>query len=118
MPLLFSYGTLQQSDVQRALFGRRLSGTPDELPGFERGEVPIGDPKEALALGRTHYDNVVFTGRPNDRVRGTVLEVTDDELLAADRYEEPAGYRRFVATLVSGAEAFAYSCDRSNLTSR
>jgi hypothetical protein len=34
MPLLFSYGTLQQEDVQWSTFGRLLEGEPDELPGF------------------------------------------------------------------------------------
>jgi len=117
MPLLFSYGTLQQPDVQQAVFGRRVPGAPDELPGYELGKVMITDPQEARALDRIYYDNVVFTGRPNDRVRGTVLEVTDVELAAADRYEEPAGYRRRVVTLDSGIEAWAYSCDRTNQTS-
>jgi hypothetical protein len=36
MPLLFSYGTLQQEDVQWSTFGRLLEGQRDELPGFER----------------------------------------------------------------------------------
>jgi AIG2-like family. len=117
MPFLFSYGTLQLPDVQQAIFSRRISGAPDELPSYELGKVMIEDPQEAQALRRTYYDNVVFTGRPNDRVRGTVMEVTDAELAAADRYEEPAGYRRRVVTLGSGAEAWAYSCDRTNPTS-
>ena len=34
MPLLFSYGTLQQDDVQRATFGRLLTGQRDTLPGY------------------------------------------------------------------------------------
>jgi hypothetical protein len=34
MALLFSYGTLQQPDVQRATFGRLLRGEPDALVGF------------------------------------------------------------------------------------
>lgn len=31
---LFSYGTLQQENVQRATFGRLLDGTPDALMGY------------------------------------------------------------------------------------
>ena len=34
MPLLFSYGTLQQQNVQLATFGRLLKGSPDSLVGF------------------------------------------------------------------------------------
>jgi len=33
VPLLFSYGTLQEERVQLSTFGRRLSGEPDALPG-------------------------------------------------------------------------------------
>ena len=34
MPKLFSYGTLQQEDVQLATFGRRLTGVSDALVGY------------------------------------------------------------------------------------
>ena len=53
MPLLFSYGTLQQDDVQLSTFGRRLQGQRDELPGFEPSSVPIEDPRVAAANGRS-----------------------------------------------------------------
>ena len=43
MPLLFSYGTLQEEDVQRSTFGRLLHGTRDELPGFEQSLARIED---------------------------------------------------------------------------
>ena len=39
MPLLFSYGTLRQEDVQMLTFGRRLIGRRDELPGFAPSSV-------------------------------------------------------------------------------
>jgi hypothetical protein len=32
MPLLFSYGTLRDPAVQRATFGRELSGRDDQIP--------------------------------------------------------------------------------------
>ena len=84
MPWLFSYGTLQEEDVQWSTFGRRLIGQRDELPGFERSLVRIDDPQVAAASGRTHHANVTFTGRDDSRVIGTALEITDDELGAAD----------------------------------
>jgi hypothetical protein len=43
MPLLFSYGTLQQEDLQLATFGRLLQGQSDELVGFEQSRVRIAD---------------------------------------------------------------------------
>ena len=108
MPLLFSYGTLQQDDVQRATFGRLLHGHGDELPGYEPSLVEIEDPRQAAAVGRTHHANVIFNGRADSRVPGTVFEVTDAELAAADEYERPASYERVAVTLASGKEAWVY----------
>ena len=108
MPLLFSYGTLQQDDVQRATFGRLLHGHGDELQGYEPSLVEIEDPRQAAAAGRTHHANVIFNGRADSRVPGKVFEVTDAELAAADEYERPASYERVSVTLASGREAWVY----------
>jgi hypothetical protein len=108
MPFLFSYGTLQQEDVQRATFARLLQGHADALPGFEPSPVKIEDPQQAAASGRTHHANVTFNGRADSRVPGTVFEVTEPELAAADVYERPASYERIAVSLVSGKEAWVY----------
>ena len=108
MPLLFSYGTLQHQDVQRATFGRLLHGQGDELPGHEPSLVEIEDPAQAVAVGRSHHANVTFNGRGESRVSGTVFEVTDAELAAADEYERPASYERVAVKLASGKEAWVY----------
>jgi hypothetical protein len=113
MPLVFSYGSLQQEDVQRSTFGRRLRGHPDELPGFELSSVPITDPRVAAASGATHHANATFNGRPDSRVSGTAFELTDAELAAADRYEEPAAYVRVAVSLASGNQAWVYVHARS-----
>jgi len=113
MPLLFSYGTLQQTDVQLSTFGRLLDGHDDSLPGFEASSVPIEDPQLAAATGRTHHANVVYNGRHESRVSGTVFEVTDAELAAADRYEQLASYKRIAAVLASGKQAWVYVDARS-----
>jgi hypothetical protein len=63
MPLLFSYGTLQQEAVQLSTFGRVLSGQPDELPGFEQGLLPIDDPEFVAKSGKAHHAIVKFNGR-------------------------------------------------------
>ena len=107
MPRLFSYGTLQDPAVQLSTFGRRLHGNADELPGFERGQVPILEP-DVLATGMTHYENAVRSARPGVAVTGTALIVTDDELALADSYEEPAHYVRIAVTLGSGTSAWVY----------
>jgi hypothetical protein len=108
MPLLFSYGTLQQTEVQLSTFGRRLEGQKDELPGFVQSLVAIEDPQLIATSGRTHNANVTFDGRHDSRVSGTVFEVTDAELAAADEYERVAAYIRITAMLASGQEAWVY----------
>ena len=113
MPLLFSYGTLQQENVQRSTFGRLLQGQGDELPGFEQSLVRIEDPQVVAASGKTHYSNVTFNGRNDSRVSGTVFEITDAELAAADQYEQLAAYKRVAAMLASGKQAWVYVDARS-----
>lgn len=107
MPLLFSYGTLQKPRVQLALFGRTLDGTPDAITGFTRGQVPVVA-DDSLNADLTHYENAVATGRPEDRIDGTALQVTDDELARADDYESPADYVRAAVTLASGRRGWVY----------
>jgi len=112
MPLLFSYGTLQEDTVQLSTFGRLLNGERDELPGFEPSLARILDPSAAAAAGRTHHANVTFKG-DDSRVIGMVFEVTDAELAAADTYERAAGYRRIAAVLASGKQAWVYVAARA-----
>jgi hypothetical protein len=110
MPLLFSHGPLQQEEVQRSVFGRLLGGSRDELVGFEVSPVPIEDPRVVGASGRTsHEAGVTFTGRGGSRVSGTLLEVTDAELAAADRAEAAGGVRRVSVTLASEKSAWVYA---------
>lgn len=108
MPLLFSYGTLQQEEVQLSTFGRKLEGEKDLLLGYEPSLVKIGDPDVAQRLGRTHHDNVTPTGDDWSSVQGTVFEVTDDELAKADRAESEFLYERVHGMLASGKEAWVY----------
>jgi gamma-glutamylcyclotransferase (GGCT)/AIG2-like uncharacterized protein YtfP len=106
--LLFSYGTLQNKNVQIANFGRELTGREDALPGYARRMVPISDPKVVALSGESHHSNVEPSSNPEDAVPGTVFEITEQELAAADRYEEVAAYRRISVTLRSGDQAWAY----------
>jgi gamma-glutamylcyclotransferase (GGCT)/AIG2-like uncharacterized protein YtfP len=108
MPLLFSYGTLQQEEVQRSTFGRKLEGEKDLLLGYEPSLVKIPDPAVAARLGRTHHDNVQATGDEWSSVQGTVFEVTDEELAEADRFEAQFAYKRVMGAMASGKEAWLY----------
>ena len=107
MPLLFSYGTLQQEDVQLLTFGRRLVGEKDDLVEFERSMVRIEDPDVVAKSGKTHHPIVKFVADAASRVQGTVFEVTDAELASADEYEVEA-YKRVSAKLASGKIAWVY----------
>lgn len=107
MPLLFSYGSLQQHDVQLATYGRLLDGQRDALVGFASSLVEIEDKEVAARLRMTHHANAI----PADvqaRVSGSAFEVTDAELVATDEYESPFLYRRVFAPLESGREAWVY----------
>ncbi len=107
MPHLFSYGTLQQADVQRSTFGRLLTGHADVLPGYAQALVAIDDPDVVATSGKTHHPIVKYSGVASERVAGTVFEITDGELAQADRYEV-AAYRRVAVTLASGLSAWVY----------
>lgn len=118
MPLLFSYGTLQQESVQLSTFGRRLQGQKDELLGFEPSRVRIEGPQVVATAGQTHHANVTFNGRDDSRVSGTVFEISDAELAAADQYERLAAYERIAAMLASGRQTWVYVDARSARVSR
>ena len=105
--LLFSYGTLQQRDVQLATFGRALSGLADELVGFRQSLVRITDPEVIRTSGKDRHPIVRQTGVEADRVAGTVFEITEEELANADRYEV-SDYQRVSAPLASGRTAWVY----------
>lgn len=107
MVWLFSYGTLQQAAVQLALFGRRLEGQADALPGYSLGFVAIGDPVVIAASGSARHLIVRATGDPADAVSGTAFRISRAELAAADAYEV-ADYSRIEAMLASGIAAFVY----------
>lgn len=108
MPLLFSYGSLQEEEVQRSTLGRCLAGQRDELLGFEPAQVRITDPHLVAASGKTHHANVRFNGNPGSRVPGVVFEITHAELASVDRYEAAFLYERVAAVLESGQQAWVY----------
>lgn len=99
---LFSYGTLQQEDVQLATFGRRLEGRADALPGYATSLLEIRDAEVVKTSGKTHHLIALPSSRAEDEVPGVVLRIT-----AADTYEV-SDYKRVAVRLKSGLEAFVY----------
>jgi gamma-glutamylcyclotransferase (GGCT)/AIG2-like uncharacterized protein YtfP len=104
---LFSYGTLQQENVQLATFGRLLKGAADALVGFKQELVEITDPDVLAKSGKRFHPIVSRSDNDADRVTGTVFEISAEELAAADRYEVD-DYERIAVTLASGAGAWVY----------
>jgi len=104
---LFSYGTLQQEEVQLATFGRRLEGRADALPGYATSLLEIKDADVIATSGKTHHLLALPTGNPADEVAGVVFKITPEELAAADTYEV-SDYQRVAVRLKSGLEAFVY----------
>lgn len=104
---LFSYGTLQQEEVQLATFGRKLSGTHDHLLGYQLSMLRITDPHVLATSGKEFHPILTHTGNSSDCVEGTIFEITPEELLQADRYEV-ADYKRILAPCRSGTAAWVY----------
>jgi hypothetical protein len=104
---LFSYGTLRQPEVQRAVFGRLLDGDHDSLTGFRIDHVTITDPAVIDASGSEVHlilrrDPVVTAP-----IIGSVLAIEAADLPAVDAYEGDT-YARIEVVLGSGRKAFVY----------
>ncbi|WP_309662772.1 gamma-glutamylcyclotransferase family protein [Sphingomonas sp.] len=104
---LFAYGTLQQSEVQIANYGRTLAGRPDVLGGYRLEPLTISDPKIVRVSGKAVHNIARHSGDPADRIPGVVFQLTEDELAATDRYEVDV-YARVEVMLDSGTQAFVY----------
>lgn len=97
MTYLFTYGTLQDLQVQEYVFGRTIDGLPDHLLGFKKLENAVYE----------RYPLVVQTQNPQDKVEGKVYEVSEIDLKKADIYETHA-YKRQKFPLESGKKAWVY----------
>jgi len=107
MVALFSYGTLQQREVQVATYGRELEGRHDLLTGYQLATLTITDSHVVAISGKAVHTIARATGDLADRLPGMVFELTEAELKATDAYEVDA-YSRVEVTLESGRTAWAY----------
>jgi gamma-glutamylcyclotransferase (GGCT)/AIG2-like uncharacterized protein YtfP len=105
--LLFSYGTLQQDEVQLSSFGRLLEGQEDAMVGYRQSLIEITDPDVIRTSGRRFHPIVEVSDKPDDEVKGRVFRITDSELAAADAYEV-SDYKRIQVRLRSGSTAWVY----------
>ena len=93
---LFVYGTLLETEVQLAILGRMVEGTPDRLAGYK---------KVSIWLEGQIYP--IIKPAAGSAVAGLVIAVTPAELKLIDDYEGEA-YRRTRVTLVSGRQVWVY----------
>lgn len=104
---LFSYGTLQRDNVQFKLFGRLLMGSTDSLKGYKLSSIEITD-ESFISKGEEKFQLIaIISNDKNDIIEGTLLEVSKEELLLADKYE-PAGYKRVNVGFSSGKKGWIY----------
>jgi gamma-glutamylcyclotransferase (GGCT)/AIG2-like uncharacterized protein YtfP len=104
---LFSYGTLRQREVQLTTFGRVLDGHDDAIVGYELDWVTITDPHVIATSGSDRHPILRRSDRPGAQVAGTVFNITEMELAAADEYEVN-DYKRVLVPLRSGGQAWVY----------
>ena len=105
---LFSYGTLQKKNVQLELFGRLLNSAKDSLKGYKLSSIEIKD-ELFLSKGEQKFQLIAIpSNEKNDIIEGTVLEISKEELLQADKYE-PYDYKRIEVALESGKKSWIYA---------
>ncbi len=103
--LLFSYGTLQDEQVQIETFGRTLKGYNDTLLDYELAQVEIKDTAVVKLSGKTHHPMAVKSA--GNQVHGVVFEITPAELARSDKYEVD-DYQRIIGNFKSGKQAWVY----------
>lgn len=104
---LFSYGTLQNKNVQIENYGRMLEGRSDQLKGYALSMIEITDEAVVALSGETHHPMIKETNVATDVVNGMVFEISADELKRTDAYEVD-DYKRVEVILESGKRAWVY----------
>ncbi|WP_419213563.1 DUF4286 family protein [Maribacter sp. X9] len=94
---LFTYGTLQEKEVQLGVFSRPLVGFKDELSHYRISDIKVAD----------LYPTLQHTGKEGDKISGQVYTLSHQELQKADAYEGDA-YERIQIQLGSGKKAWVY----------
>ena len=102
---LFSYGTLRDAAVQRAVFGRTVEGTPDAITGYRLRDVKISS-AQAAAISGTDAHTIMEPG-DGPPIEGMLFVISAADLARADAYES-AEYTRIEVRLRSGTDAWVY----------
>ena len=92
---LFTYGTLQEKEVQLGVFSRVLMGEDAILEGYTI----------ALKKVAERYPTIAFANDSTKSLSGKIYVLTPEELTKADAYEGEA-YKRIQVVLASGEKAW------------
>jgi gamma-glutamylcyclotransferase (GGCT)/AIG2-like uncharacterized protein YtfP len=103
MEKLFAYGSLQNEDIQKDLFGRILEGTPETLIGYVVKQIQIEE-----EFGIVNYPIITQTENQEDTINGILYDISTKELHQSDLYEG-LHYKRVEVQLQSNQKAWAYS---------
>lgn len=84
-----------------------VTGEKDTLVGYTLSMVEITAP-EVLKLSEEKYHPIIeFSGNADDKVEGTLFDVSEQEILNADKYEVD-DYKRIEVTFESGNKGYIY----------
>ncbi len=108
--LVFSYGALQNEELQRSVLGRVFPSEAAILPGFHADYAEMADPRFAELTGTSIHAVLRRTDDPRDKVIGKVFRLTEDELDAADQFQVLM-FRREQVVLEGGRTAWVYLSD-------
>ena len=100
---LFSYGTLQDEEIQMELYGTVLLGIEDAIKGFVLKSITLTDQfgnKKDYLIGD-------YSGRKDDIVKGIVYSISEGQLALTDFYEGPS-YKRISVVSENGRECWLY----------
>ena len=107
MQKIFSYGTLQQMNVQLEILGKTLVGAEDIIEGYYTEHLEIKDLSVLKASQNKMHPIIYFTGNKAHKVLGTLFSVTKKDLLKIDCYEVE-DYQRIMVPLKSGKKSWVY----------
>ena len=93
--------------VQLDTFERILTGKKDMLKRYRIGKIIITDAEVIKSSGTDIHPILEYTGDDEDFVEGTLYELSDEEILKADRYEVK-DYKRSELLFESGENGFVY----------
>ncbi len=107
MENLFSYGTLQNENVQLENYNRILKGSDDILNNYCLEHIEIKNETVVRKSNNNIHPIIYYTGNEKDEIKGKVFKITPDELIKTDNYEV-SDYHRIEITLKSGKKSWVY----------